>query len=132
MINTKKTEEAYKTISEVAKELNLINKKTGHLQTHTIRYWETQFKQIKPKIMAGNRRYYSSKDLKTIKYIKFLLKDKGLTIVGARKTLAETKTHLLDGNINLGVYKHVSKNDNIIKNKIKKISNIIKELKKFK
>jgi len=132
MINTKKTEEAYKTISEVTKELNLINQKTGHLQTHTIRYWETQFKQIKPKIMAGNRRYYSSKDLKTIKYIKFLLKDKGLTIVGARKTLAETKTHLLDDNINLGVYNHVSKKDNVIKNKIKKISNIIKELKKFK
>jgi DNA-binding transcriptional MerR regulator len=132
MSSTKKTEEAYKTISEVTKELNLIDQKTGHLQTHTIRYWETQFKQIKPKIMAGKRRYYSSKDLKTIKYIKFLLKDKGLTIIGARKILAESKTHLLDGNINLGVYNHVSKKDNVIKNKIKKISNIIKELKKFK
>jgi len=132
MINLKKNEEAYKTISEVTRELNLIDQKTGHLQTHTIRYWETQFKQIKPKIMAGNRRYYSPKDLKTIKYIKFLLKDKGLTIIGARKMLAESKTHLLDRNINLGVYNHVSKKDSVIKSKIKKISNIIKELKKIK
>ena len=132
MNNTKKTKDAYKTISEVCKELNLINHKTGNLQTHTIRYWEKQFIQIKPKIMAGNRRYYSPKDLKTIKYIKFLLKVKGLTIIGARKALKESKTHLLDDNINLGVYNHVSNKDYIIKKKIKKISNIIKELKKYK
>ena len=48
----------YKTIGEVAIELNLIDKKTGQLQTHTIRYWETQFKQIKPIIRSGKRRYY--------------------------------------------------------------------------
>ena len=131
MNDFKKTEKAYKTISEVTRELNLINHKTGNLQTHTIRYWETQFKQIKPKIMAGNRRYYSPKDLKTIKYIKFLLKDKGLTIIGAKKAL-ESKPHLLDDNINLGVYNHNLNKDFIIKNKIKKISNIIKEIKKFK
>ena len=71
-INKKDT--AYKTIGEVARELDLVNKKTGHLQTHTIRYWETQFKQIKPIIRAGKRRYYSLKDLEVIKYIKFLLK----------------------------------------------------------
>ena len=56
----------YKTIGEVAKELDLIDKKTGHLQTHTIRYWETQFKQIKPTIMAGRRRYYSDKNIKIL------------------------------------------------------------------
>ena len=55
---------SYKTIGEVAKKLGLVNKKTGHLQTHTIRYWETQFKQIRPTIMAGKRRYYSPNDLK--------------------------------------------------------------------
>ena len=54
-----KTPEAYKTIGEVTRELGLIDKKTGNLQTHTLRYWETQFKQIKPIIGAGNRRYYS-------------------------------------------------------------------------
>ncbi len=70
-MNIIKSKDAYKTIGEVTKELGLINKKTGNLQTHTIRYWETQFKQIRPTIRAGNRRYYSSKDLKVIKLIKF-------------------------------------------------------------
>ena len=56
----------YKTIGEVTKELGLINKKTGHLQTHTLRYWETQFKQIKPLIRAGKRRYYSRKNFQIL------------------------------------------------------------------
>ena len=54
-----KSETAYKTIGEVTKELGLVNKKTGILQTHTIRYWETQFKQIKPIIKAGIVLIYS-------------------------------------------------------------------------
>ena len=58
-MNNNKSKDAYKTIGEVTKELDLVDKKTGHLQTHTIRYWETQFKQIKPSIRAGKRRYYS-------------------------------------------------------------------------
>ena len=62
-------ENKYKTISEAAKELNLIDKKTGQLKTHTIRYWETQFKLIKPKIRAGRRRYYTAKDVKIISFI---------------------------------------------------------------
>ena len=57
MKNLDKNDSAYKTIGEVAKELDLVNKETGQLQTHTIRYWETQFKQIKPIIRAGKRRY---------------------------------------------------------------------------
>ena len=57
-----KSDNAYKTIGEVAKALGLIDKKTGSLQTHTVRYWQDQFKQIKPTIMAGNRRYFSKKD----------------------------------------------------------------------
>ena len=64
MKNKTRTESDYKTIGEVAKELNLIDKKTGQLQTHTIRYWETQFRQIKPTIMAGQRRYNSKKNIK--------------------------------------------------------------------
>ena len=87
MKTIKKKDSAYKTIGEVAKELDLVDKNTGHLQTYTIRYWETQFKQIKPNISAGKRRYYSIKDLKIIKYIKFLLKEKGLTISGAKKNI---------------------------------------------
>ena len=126
-INKKNT--AYKTIGEVAKELDLINKKTGHLQTHTIRYWETQFKQIRPNIRAGKRRYYSVKDLKIIKYIKFLLKEKGLTISGVKKMLNDTESHHLDDYINLSVYKPGIKTTDVIREKIKNISKIINELK---
>ena len=129
-INKKDT--AYKTIGEVAKELDLVNKKTGHLQTHTIRYWETQFKQIRPTIKAGKRRYYSIKDLKIIKYIKFLLKEKGLTISGVKKMLNDTKTRSLDDSINLSVYKSDLRTTKVIKEKIKDISKIINELKNIK
>ena len=127
-----KSIEAYKTIGEVTKELNLIDQKTGRLQTHTIRYWETQFKQIKPTIGAGKRRYYSAKVFKKIKYIKFLLKEKGLTINGAKKILNMTETHSIDGDMNIGVNKPDLKTTKVIKNKIKNISKIIKELKKLK
>ena len=119
----------YKTIGEVAKLLDLVNKKTGNLQTHTIRYWETQFKQIKPTIMAGKRRYYTKKDFKIINYIKFLLKEKGLTISGVKKILNKTDSRSLDDYINLGVYKPGLKTSKIIKDKIKNISKIIKDLK---
>ena len=125
----KKYDESYKTIGEVTKELGLIDKKTGRLQTHTIRYWETQFKQIKPIIRAGKRRYYSLKDLKFIKYIKFLLKEKGLTINGVKKMLNDTESHSLDDSINLSVYKPGLKTSKIIKDKVENISKIIKELK---
>ena len=98
-INKKNT--AYKTIGEVAKELDLVNKKTGSLQTHTIRYWETQFKQIRPILKAGKRRYYSIYDLKIIKYIKFLLKEQGLTISGVKKMLNDTDDDKLSMNYEL-------------------------------
>ena len=132
MKNVKKKDTAYKTIGEVAKELDLVDKDTGHLQTYTIRYWETQFKQIRPNIRAGKRRYYSIKDLKIIKYIKFLLKEKGLTISGAKKVLNDTESHSLDDSINLSVYKSGLKKTKIIKEKIINISKIIKELKNLK
>ena len=67
-------EKKYKTIGEVAKLLNLVNKKTGKLSTHTLRFWEKEFKEIKPYIFAGNRRYYDEKLIKTLKIIQFLLK----------------------------------------------------------
>ena len=124
-----KSDVAYKTIGEVTKELGLIDKKTGHLQTHTLRYWETQFKQIRPLIRAGKRRYYSKQNFQIIKLIKFLLKEKGLTINGVKKILNNPKIHSLDDNMNLGVYKPDLQNTKIIKNKVKKISKIIKELK---
>ena len=132
MNSFKKSEGSYKTIGEITKELGLIDKKTGRLQTHTIRYWETQFRQIKPTVKAGGRRYYSVKIFKIIKYIKFLLKERGLTINGAKKILNSSDTHSIDDNINIGINKSDLNKSKIIKNKIKNISKIIKELKKFK
>jgi len=132
MNNKNKSDDSYKTIGEVTRELDLIDKKTGQLQTHTIRYWESQFRQIKPTIRAGKRRYYSAKDFKIIKYIKFLLKERGLTINGAKKIINGRKTDSLDEDMNIGINKCDLDKTKRVKSKIKNISRIIKELKKFK
>ena len=121
---TNKEHDAYKTISEVAELLNLINAKTGKISTHTLRFWEKEFKQIKPKIFAGKRRYYDIKTIETLKKIKFLLKVKGMTIKGV-------KNHLLNAESDLDVTLNTSINTkNILKLKLSKISKIIKDLKK--
>ena len=127
-----KSDNAYKSIGEVAKILNLVNKKTGQIETHTLRYWEKQFAHIKPSVKAGGRRYYSEKDLNIIKQIKYLLKEKGLTINGVKKLLREKDTNLLDDSVNLGVYKYNFDNPKNIKDSIKKIAKIVKELKELK
>ncbi len=129
MKSTTKNVNAYKTIGEVAKELNLINDKTGRVQTHTLRYWETEFRQIKPSIKAGGRRYYSEKSIKIIRFVKFLLKEKGLTIKGVKRILNNPKLESIDPNMDLGVYKTNLKTKEIIQKKIKKIVEIINELK---
>ena len=112
----------YKTISEVAKILNLVDKKTGKLSTHTLRFWEKKFKQIKPHYFAGNRRYYDFKTIDILKKIQHLLKNKGMTINGVRNYLNQVNSEL-DENNNKTINKHS------IKIKIKKISNIIKNIK---
>jgi DNA-binding transcriptional MerR regulator len=127
-----KSEKAYKTIGEVAKELGLINKQNGKLQTHTLRYWETQFKQIKPTIKAGQRRYYSITTYKIIKYIKYLLKEKGITINGVKKILNNRTIDYLDENENIDINNANLDTKKLIKNKIKNISKIVKDLKKLK
>ena len=132
MKNSEKVQSEYITIGEVAKKLNLVDKKTGHLQTHTIRYWESQFKQIKPTILAGRRRYYSKKNIEILIFIKSLLKEKGLTINGVKKLLEGKNLESIDDSINFGVYKPTYKSTKIIKEKLKKISKIIKDLKKIK
>ena len=124
-----KSETAYKTIGEIAKKLNLVDEKTGRLMTHTIRYWESQFKQIKPTIRAGKRRYYSKKDFEVIKYIKYLLKEKGFTINGVKSLLNENKPHFLDDVNKLGIYNRDLEKRRIIKEKVKKISKIVKYIK---
>ena len=118
-----KTEEAYKSIGEIAKELNLIDKKTGNLQTHTLRYWEKQFRQIRPLVKAGKRRYYSKNDLKTIKLIQFLLKEKGLTINGVKKILDSKNPHSLDLDINKSINTESLSKAKKIKDKLCKLNN---------
>ena len=128
MMNKKKM--AYKTIGEVAKYVGLINRKTGNLSTHTIRFWEKQFKQIRPKIFAGKRRYYDANTVKIIKKIKYLLKEKGMTIKGVKNILNNPVPLNLDeiskNNINTS-----SINKANLINKIKKITSKINDLKKI-
>jgi DNA-binding transcriptional MerR regulator len=121
-----KSDNAYKTIGEVAKILQLKSKKKGVLPTHTIRFWETQFKQIKPKILNANRRYYDEGTINLLKKVKFLLKDQGMTINGVKKVLKGEESLDLDEMANNSI-----KADNL-RNKLNKISNIIKNLKKLK
>ena len=71
-----KSDSAYKTIGEVAKILNLKSNKKGELPTHIIRFWETQFKQIKPKILNSNRRYYDEGCIDLLKKLNFSLKNR--------------------------------------------------------
>jgi len=66
-----KSENAYKTIGEVVKIIGLQSKKGQSIPTHTIRYWEKEFKQIKPKILNGNRRYYDEKNIILLKKVEF-------------------------------------------------------------
>ena len=119
----KKSKTAYKTISEVAIEIGLINKKNNRPNTHTLRFWEKNFKQIKPKLFSGKRRLYNESDIKILKKIKFLLKDKGMTLRGVKIQLDTDKSNLDE------IKKDHINTKNDFKLKIKKISKLIKDLK---
>ena len=125
MIN--KNLNAYKSIGEVAKILDLVNVKKGTFNTHTIRFWEKEFKQIKPKILNGNRRYYNNQTIEVLKKVKFLLKEQGMTINGVKKVLNSDKSLNLDELSN----NSISANYNF-RNKLKNISNLVKQIKKLK
>jgi DNA-binding transcriptional MerR regulator len=124
MIN--KNDSAYKSIGEVAKILDLVNKKKGTLNTHTIRFWEKEFKQVKPRILNGNRRYYNNATIEVLKKVKYLLKEQGMTINGVKKVLNSNRLFKLDELPNNSI------NTINIKKKLKKISNIIKQIKVLK
>jgi DNA-binding transcriptional MerR regulator len=121
-----KSDSAYKTIGEVAKILNLKTNKKGLMPTHTIRFWEKQFKQIKPKILNSNRRYYDENCINLLKKVKFLLKEQGMTINGVKKILNGEESLELDEMANNSI-----KADNL-RNKLLKISKIVKNLKNIK
>ena len=118
-----KLHNAYKTIGEVAKMLNLVNTKNGKLATYTLRFWEIQFKEIKPKLFNGNRRYYDNETIEILKKIKFLLKDKGMTIEGVKKALDSQNSSIDETSIlSINAKKR-------LKDKLNKISLLIKNLK---
>ncbi len=123
---TDKSDKAYKTIGEVAKILRLKLNNKGVLSTHVIRFWETQFKQIKPKILNSNRRYYDEKTINLLKKVKFLLKDQGMTINGVKKILNNEASLKLDEIADKSI-----RAENL-RNKLLKISNKLKELKNGK
>tara|TARA_A100001011_G_scaffold398569_1_gene503509 strand:+ start:2453 stop:2824 length:372 start_codon:yes stop_codon:yes gene_type:complete len=122
-MNNSKENSKYKTIGEVAKILNLVDKQRGTLSTHTIRFWEKEFKQVKPKIFTGKRRYYDENTINILKKIKFLLKDRGMTLNGAKKVL-----NSMDSDIDV-LYNTSIKQKNIIKSKLIKIKKLITEFK---
>ena len=114
-------------ITELSKILNLINPKTKKASNHILRYWEKEFKQIKPQFLK-NRRYYTTKQIDIIKLIKFLLKEQGMTINGVK--------NILKNNVNsLDDYDLISLKTNyqkyLIKNKSKKILEKINSIKKY-
>ena len=121
-----KFEEAYKTIGEVVKIIGLKSKKGQSIPTHTIRYWEKEFKQIKPKILNGNRRYYNQKNIELLKKVHFLLKEQGMTIKGVKKILGNKDFLKLDETKNNSI------NPTEFKNKLVEFSNLLKKLKKIK
>ena len=116
----------YVNISQLAKEIGLINSKTKEPSNYILRYWEKEFKQIKPLIIK-KRRYYSKKDIEIIKLIKYLLKDKGMTIKGVKNVLKSNINNLDD-------YDSFSLKASYQKNKIinnsKKILEKLKQIKK--
>ena len=119
-----KANSKYKTIGEVAKILNLKNKRDGSLSTHTIRFWEKEFKQIKPMIFNGNRRYYDDKTINILKKIKYLLKDKGMTLIGVKKALNSDDSDIDE------FYNTTIKQKKLIKLKVHNIKNILTTIKK--
>ena len=112
-------------ISDVSKNLNLVDPKTNKPLNYILRYWEKEFREIKPK-KINNRRYYSSDQVEIIKMIKFLLRNKGLTILGV-KNLINSNRNKLDG------YNNHSLKADYYKNRLKSKSKILLEkIKKLK
>tara|TARA_B100001248_G_scaffold247152_1_gene218382 strand:- start:8001 stop:8381 length:381 start_codon:yes stop_codon:yes gene_type:complete len=111
-------------ISELSKMLNLIDSKTKKPANHVLRYWEKEFKEIKPK-KINKRRYYSSKQIEKIKFIKFLLKNKGMSIMGAKKMLNLNRNKLDDyqsDSLKAEYYKeNIKLKSKLLLNKINKI-----------
>ena len=111
------------TITELSKLLKLVSKDEKPLN-YILRYWENEFRQIKPKII-NKRRYYSPDQVELIRLIKFLIRDKGMTINGVKKFLISNKK--------LDDINSISLINDYYKKKIKdKSKNILSKLNKLK
>ncbi len=113
------------SISEVSKMLNLVNSTTKKPSNYTLRYWEKEFKEIKPK-KINSRRYYTIKQVEIIKKIKFLLKNKGMTVSGV-KNLLKLNINKLDDYNDDGLKAEYIKNNLKIKSKT-----LLEKIKKIK
>ena len=114
-------------ISAVSRILNNIDDKTNKPLNYILRYWEKEFKLIKPK-KINNRRYYSINQIEIIRMIKFLLKNKGMTISGVRNLL-DKNVNKLDDHKLYGLKADYYKNSLIIKSKV--ILNKINKIKTY-
>ena len=112
-------------ITQLANSLNLVDTKTKKPLNYVLRYWEKEFNEIKPTIL-NKRRYYSEKQINIIKLIKFLLKEKGMTISGVK--------NVLKSNINsLDDYNSYSLKADYLKENLKvKSKTILEKIKKLK
>ena len=110
------------TISELSKQLGFIKTNKNKSANHIIRYWEKEFKQIKPRFI-NKRRYYTPDQVRIIKFIKSLLKDNGMTINGVKKVLSNKKLDYTElHSLSAGYYKkNIKEKSNIILEKIKKL-----------
>ena len=128
-----KSPEAFRTISEVSKDLSL--------PQHVLRFWETKFVQIKPIKRGGGRRYYRPEDVKLLKGIKSLLYNDGYTIRGVQKVIKENGTKkLLTIQTENKVFTEIKKDNNdhleqqnysqhsINDSKRKKLMNVLEDL----
>ena len=132
-----KSPEAFRTISEVSKDLSL--------PQHVLRFWETKFVQIKPIKRGGGRRYYRPEDVKWIKGIKSLLYNDGYTIRGVQKVIKENGTKkLLTIESENKVFTEIKKDNNdhfeqqkysqhsVNDSKRKKLMNVLEDLVKLR
>ena len=118
-----KLSSAYKSIGEVVKILNKVEPTNVKINTHTLRFWETKFNQLRPKVFNNKRRHYDYASIEVLKLIKFLLKSEGMTIQGVKKHLNQNKTNLDDSLF-------TSIRAKYFKSKLSNLKNIINDLKK--
>mgnify|MGYP001502069738 CR=1 FL=1 len=112
-------------ISDVSRLLDLIDTKSKKPANHIIRFWEKEFKKIKP-IIINKRRYYTKKHIEIIRLIKYLLKDKGMTIKGVQNILKNNVNTLDDYDLNSLKADYQKKNIELKSKKVLKRINILK------